>query len=248
MPGRIKDVRILKPVRLFFAVTTTRWFLLKEKNVCGPYDDKSLDWELQIYPNGLVWGPGLNEWISGPEWREKLFLIEKMILDLKSEATPCWWYKDGPLGRGPFTYEQLILELKKSRQASDIELKQAPSQDYKSIYAWPTIVEEIGITRRRHHRVPLSGFFHYEKNNKKFQAPITTISVGGFGLNSGEGLSVGESLKGEISSPQFGMNLYCEAEVLVKLKNGGWGFRFELLPLESEALLASYIKKFATNS
>ncbi|MFN8847486.1 MAG: GYF domain-containing protein [Bdellovibrionales bacterium] len=223
-----------------------KWFLLKNAEVLGPFEPEALNWELQIDSESLVWGPGLNDWISGVEWRERLLKVSLMLRSLEMETQPSWWYRDSHLTFGPYIYHQLIQELKKSNHAGDLEIRQDPQSDYKSVYEYPTLVEEIGITRRRHSRVPLQGVFKYESSEGWQQSPISTVSRGGFGLSEDKVMTIGQHYKGEILSPFLGSPIYCVAEALAKQKNQSWGLRFDYISDEGVSILISYIKKFST--
>jgi hypothetical protein len=142
----------------------------------------------------------------------------------------------------------LIQEIKKSAHAGDLEIRQDPQTSYKSIYEFPTLVEEIGITRRRHSRVPLQGVFKYETSEGWQESSISTISHGGFGLQSAKSMTIGRLYKGEIVSPFLGSPIFCVVEALAKQKNESWGLRFDYLSDEGMSLLVSYIKKFSTSS
>ncbi len=197
-------------------------------------------------PEALAWGPGLNDWVSGVEWRERLRKVSIMLQSLENDTRPGWWYRDAHLSQGPFIYHQLIQELKKSHHAGDLEIRQEPSVEYKTIYEFPTLVEEIGITRRRHSRVPLQGIFRYQTAEGTHEIPITTISIGGFGLQNAKYMFVGKLYKGEILSTTLGPAIYCVVEALAKQKNDTWGLRYDFLSDEGMSILISYIKKFST--
>lgn len=223
-----------------------RWFYLVQNEVKGPFSREDIDSHLRANPTALVWGPGLVEWVTESEWREKISLLDLVLDSLKTDHTPSWWFKDGLDIRGPLTYQNLIRELKLHPMAGDLDIRQDPETEYKLIYDFPALVDEVGVSRRKHERVPLSGVLIFTKNNQKLETLITTISVGGVGVQHSPFFTVGDHLRGEIKSPLLSTEIFCEVEVLSQHRDGNWGLRFVQLPYEFQTVIVSYIKKFST--
>jgi len=221
-----------------------KWFFLHQNTVTGPLSETQLTKHHEQHPEGLIWGQGLSEWQSFSEWQEKLNLLKEVLDSLQTDMTPVWWMRDDQAQSGPMTYHKLIQLLKNSTAAGDIELKQDPGHDWLSIYDFPTIVEEVGVSRRQHDRAPFSGIFRFEKAGQSFDAEVNSISEGGIGITYAPYLSAGDILKGSLVSPLLTTEIFFEAEVLYQRRDTTWGLRYYQISHENKSLVLSYIKKF----
>ena len=223
---------------------TKKWFFLKDNEVQGPFRDSEIQSLIPQHPDGLVWGQGLQEWLKPEEWQKTLTDLQDILASLQSDMTPQWRLKQGTFEAGPFIYDQLIQVLKAHPEPSEVEVSSEDGTGWKSIYAYPTIVEEVGITRRSHERVPISGLFRYEKNGSQHDCLLSSLSEGGIGVLEAEGLSVGETIRGVIQSPQLPTSINCTCEALYRQEDNSWGLRFVNLPLEAKSLIVAYTQKF----
>ncbi len=223
---------------------SNKWFFLLNNEVKGPYAESEIDSLASQNPEGLVWGHGLSEWVKPEDWKRTLQSLDDILSSLQNDMKPQWRLKQGDYEAGPFTYDQLIQVLKSHPNAGEVLIFQEGDTDWKSIYSHPTIVEEVGITRRSHLRVPLSGVFRYEKEGAIYEALLSSISEGGLGILEAQGVSVGDLLKGTIESPQLPTPLTCTCEALYRQDDSTWGLRFVNLPLESQSLVIAYAQKF----
>lgn len=196
-------------------------------------------------PDGLIWGQGLGEWVSHAEWKKALEHLDDVLKGLQSDMSPHWVIKHNDRTQGPYTYDQLVYALKAHPAPSEVLLKPDPNSHWQGIYDFPPLVEEIGLTRRQHHRAPISGIFKFEKDGQTFESLLGSISQGGIGIIEANGLAVGDIIKGEIQSPQLPTNINCQCEVLYyKEDEGNWGLRFINLPAEFMSLVIEYTKRF----
>lgn len=223
---------------------TKKWFFLKDNEVQGPFQESEIKGLIPQNPTGLVWGQGLQEWVKPEEWQNTLTQLQDILASLHSDMTPQWRLKQGTFEAGPFIYDQLIQVLKAHPEPSEVQISQENAGGWKNIYDYPTIVEEVGITRRAHERVPISGLFRYEKNGSQYDCLLSSLSEGGIGILEAEGLSVGDTLRGIIESPQLPTNINCTCEALYRDEDNSWGLRFVNLPLESKSLIVAYTQKF----
>ncbi len=221
-----------------------KWFFLNNNEVQGPFTETEINSLAAQHSEGLVWGHGLAEWIKPDDWRKTMTDLQGILESLQSDMTPQWRVKQGDFEAGPFVYDQLIQVLKAHPNPGDILLFQESESGWKSIYSFPTIVEEVGITRRSHERVPISGMFTYEKEGARFQCLLSSISEGGIGILEAQGLSVGDTIKGLIESPQLPMPINCSCEALYRQDESTWGLRFVGLPMETKSLIIAYTQKF----
>lgn len=221
-----------------------KWFFLKNNEVSGPYAVSEIDPLAALHPEGLVWGQGLNEWVSHAEWKSTIQHLDSIIKGLQNDMTPTWVVKFEDTPQGPMTYDQLVQTLKAHPHPSETQIKQVTDSDWKGIYEYPTLVEEVGITRRQHSRAPISGIFKYTKNGATHEALMASISEGGIGILEAEGIAVGDTLKGEIQSPQLATAINCQCDVLYQQSDGNWGLRFVNLPAEYSSVIVEYALRF----
>ncbi len=227
-------------------VVAKKWFFMINNEVQGPFVDSEVQKLSELNSSGLVWGQGLAEWVTVEEWKKTLNELQGVLTSLQADMIPQWRVKQGDFEAGPFIYDQLIQLLKAHPHPGDVLLLQEnESSDWKSIYTYPTLVEEVGITRRDHLRVPISGVFVYEKEGAKYESLLTSISEGGIGVLEAQNLSVGDKVKGYIESPQLPLPFNCTCEALYVQNESSWGLRFVNLPIEFNSLVISYTQKFS---
>ncbi len=223
---------------------TKKWFFLVENEVQGPFAESEIKNLSKTYASGLVWGQGLSEWIKPDEWEKTMTDLQGILASLQSDMTPQWRIKQGAFEAGPFIYDQLIQVLKAHPNAGQCLLYLESEATWKPIFDYPTIVEEVGISRRLHERVPMSGIFRYDKDGARYEALISSISEGGLGILEAQNVVVGDILKGVIESPQLPTHINCSCEALYQQDDSAWGLRFSNLPPESQAMVIEYTKKF----
>jgi hypothetical protein len=229
-------------------MTAKKWFFLINNEVKGPFPESEVHSLVQKHADGLVWGQGLSEWVTPDIWKKTLSDLQDILSSLQMDMTPQWKIRQGDFEAGPFVYDQMIQVLKAHPNAGDVDLFHEGEEGWKGIYSFPTIVEEVGITRRSHQRVPISGIFRYEKEGATFDSLLSSISEGGIGILEAQGLSIGDVIKGTIQSPQLPTPLTCTCEAMYRQDDSSWGLKFQNLTLESKSLIVSYTQKFAKAS
>jgi hypothetical protein len=147
--------------------------------------------------------------------------------------------------QAPMTKSQLIEFIARQEDPSLVLIYNKKQDDWKEIYTFPDIVEKLGLSRRQNRRVTLLANFKGKINQStEMNARLTTISLGGFGLTDVFDLKVGDSVKGQISSPHFYTPIAIEGEVTYAGAHGGIGLKFTSITDEARALVVDYIKKF----
>lgn len=223
-----------------------KWFFLNQNNVSGPHHENEIPALHEKNSSGLIWGAGLSEWQAYPEWSTKIQLLKEVLESLQIDMTPTWWMRDDQTETGPLTYHKIIQLLKNHKAAGDIEIKQDPSPDWMSIYDFPAIIEEVGVSRRQHERAPFAGVFRFQKAGQNFEAQVTSISEGGIGLSNAPYLNAGDFITGSLHSPMLSTVIHFEVEVLHQRRDTTWGLKFHQISHENKSLVLSYIKKFST--
>lgn len=225
-----------------------KWFFLNQNNVTGPHHEIEISELHEKHSDGLIWGAGLSEWQPYTDWSTKIQLLKEVLDSLQVDMTPTWWLRDDQAEKGPLTYHKLIQHLKNHKAAGDIEIKQDPSTEWLSIYDFPSIIEEVGVSRREHERAPFAGVFRFQKAGQNYEAQVTSISEGGIGLSHAPYLSAGDLLTGSLHSPMIAIVIHFEVEVLYQRRDSTWGLKFHQISHENKSLVLSYIKKFSTSN
>lgn len=223
--------------------TSKKWFFLINNEVQGPHLATEIQNLIQKNSAGLVWGQGLSDWLKPEDWQKTISDLNNILASLQGDLVPQWRVKQGDFEAGPFIYDHLIQVLKSHPNPGDVMIFHEPEKAWKNIYDFPIIVEEVGISRRAHERVPISGLFRYEKDGAECDSLLLSISEGGFGIIEAKGLSVGERIRGVIQSPQLPIPITCNCEAVYRQADNSWGMRFLNLPLESQSLVISYTQK-----
>lgn len=221
-----------------------KWFLLQDGQVRGPFAQGEIDVECANHPKSLVWGRGLVEWLDFPEWKRHLLIAGPSL----SEKTPAeerhWQVRLGEDIRGPFTYAELLEDLRKVTDYSLVELATDPHSGWREIYAFQKIVDELGITRRAHPRVPIMGTLTINTPKGPVPTKVVSISQGGLGINEAPPFAIGDRFKGTLSSSNLYSELHCTLEVVYIGGDGYTGLRFVQIPTEAHASVIEYVNKF----
>ncbi len=153
-------------------------------------------------------------------------------------------FVDQPL----MTKEELMVFASKVDDPSQIAIFDPKLQEWKEIYAFKEIIEKLGLTRRKHPRVPiLAQFSGTSSQHEQFNARLVTVSIGGLGLTDVFDLKVGDSISGQITSPHFYSPVTIEAEATYCGNDGYVGLKFTQINDDSQSLVTDYVKRFSKN-
>ncbi len=226
-------------------MSPNRWFFLNKNNeVLGPFDKWEIELQLVSEPDGLVWGSGMTDWLTPTDWRNRVQLLEEVLIELDSNKSLIWYYQDGSVVAGPFSYHDLIQELKKCVDSSQILIRRSPHKKMRPIYEWPVLVEETGLSRRRHIRVPIQADFKFRSDQEVQQKKVNTISEGGFSLMNCTEHNEGDILTGQIISIFLKPAVLCSAKLIHTHKNGICSFRFQELSPSAAIIIKNYTARF----
>lgn len=226
--------------------TTKKWFTQSEGHIEGPWTPEEVDSKVASLKSPLIWGRGLADWLPYSEWRAAL-KDGGATLSEEIDATVADWKirsLDDQVERGPYTFKDLIKELKDVRNPSSVEISSPNTKGWREVYEIQKVVDEMGISRRAYPRVPMMGHLHYEAEDGTHQtAKIASISEGGFTLNEGVSYAAGVAFQATIKSPNLYVEIPCSCEVVYSgPKSTGVRFR-HLLP-EGAAAIIEYTNKF----
>lgn len=221
-----------------------RWFLLLEGQVSGPYSDFETEERLQGAKEILLWGRGHSEWMSPQKWRA---VMQALLAEakLESQKSRLWKMRVDHKELTPMTLEELVEQLKDYTDLSPVRIWTEGFEDWKEVYQVQKVVDELGISRRTHPRVPIMGSLKCEATAGPMNARLISISEGGVGVNNAVGLQIGEKFEATLTSPNLLTQINAAMEVVYVGTNGYAGLRFLKIPSEARAALIDYVKKFA---
>lgn len=222
-----------------------KWFLMNAGAIEGPYSPEEVDEKAPSAFEPLVWGRGLPEWLPPAEWRAALKSLGATLTEQIDPTLGAWRYKtrDG-LESPVMTYAQVLQALISMRDHKGVFIQSPDSTAWVDLYQVQRLVDELGISRRAHLRVPILGTLEFvDPTGKTQQARIVAISEGGLALNQAAGYPIGQSFKAQLESPHLYAGIPCTCEV-VYAGEDSTGLRFLQLPTEGQAAIVEYVTKF----
>lgn len=213
--------------------------------VTGPFSLEETEGLLSTAKDPLLWGRGLGEWLTPSEWRVALRTKGAAVTELSPREQAHWRYKVAGRENGPYLYDDLIVALKRLPDLQYVEVMGQGFPGWTDLYSVQKLVDELGITRRTHPRVPIMGTLKIETSGGEVsEAPVASISEGGLGIHDAPVLPLGERIRGILSSPNLFSEFHCNCEVVYVGPDGSVGLRFTHLPTEAQAAVIEYVKKF----
>jgi hypothetical protein len=225
-----------------------KWFILNNEKVQGPFTPSDLDkkFEKQKRDESKFWARGKPQWMTEPQFREELQKeYENALKENQKQAERLWKVIDNDSELKPMPYEELLDFLKTKNNLANIKIWTEGYKDWQDVYQIEKILDELGVNRRQHPRVPIKGTIHIEaQNGSHWEAELSMISQGGFGLKKAHSISIGERIKGTLSSTNLPMTIHCAAEVVFVNSAGFVGFRFLNISTEGRSSIIAYVKQF----
>lgn len=140
---------------------------------------------------------------------------------------------------------ELLDLISKQEDVSVISIQDPKSKEWKEVYAFPDIVEKLGISRRKQQRVPILAQFNGKSSkSKNVSYRVITISEGGMGFTENFDLKIGDEVEGQITSPHFFQPISVKADVIYAGLDGYIGLKFSQITDETKAAVIEYIRKF----
>lgn len=147
------------------------------------------------------------------------------------------------------TKNELLNLIAKQEDISTVAIQDPKTKEWKEVYAYPDIVEKLGLSRRKHARVPiLAQFVGRTNRHESFNARVITISEGGLGLTEVYDLKIGDVVEGQLTSPHFFQPINIRADVVYSGLDGYIGLNFTQINDESKSTIIDYMKKFGKSS
>lgn len=218
-----------------------RWFVLLDDKISGPFESAEVEQKIGSTTEAEIWGRGLPEWVDFPRWRT-LQTQHPALPNMELERRYKFRYEGKESQFMSLT--QLVSQLKRYRDFTQMEVWGEGLEGWSDIFKVPQIVDQLGISRRTHTRVPIMGTADCETGEYKFRARVISISQGGIGITEGHGLQIGQKYKIAISSANLFVVIHCTCEVVYVGHDGYAGLRFENISGESKSVIVEYVRKF----
>lgn len=236
-------VIIKKEVKGGGSLDEKRWFLLLEGQVTGPYGANEIENRVENAKNALVWGRGQAEWMPPENWR---VVLKKILAEraLEQQQNREWKMRVDHKELTPMLFDELVETLKDYTDLSAVRIWTEGFEEWKEVFQVRKVMEELGISRRKHPRVPIMGTVTGTVAAGELNAKAVSISEGGVGANNAKELQIGEKFNAVIASPNLFLGINCTMEVVYVSQDGYAGLRFLGLPGEAKASIIEYVKKF----
>lgn len=222
-----------------------KWFILSDSQVTGPYTKSDIDTKINAFNSPLIWGRGQTEWMPPDKWERLLQDFESTQARARQAHTERMWkVKIDNQEQRPMTHDQMIDFLKTKTDFADVQIWTEGYSEWKDIYQIHKIMDELGVSRRQHPRVPIMGTLACEGVTGNFSARVLSISEGGLGITEAHQVKIGEKFKTILKSPNLYAPIHSTVEVVYVGADGYAGLKFAALHSESKSTIIEYVKKF----
>lgn len=222
-----------------------KWFILSNQRVTGPYTEQELTQSLSSWQNPLIWGRGQTEWVNHEKWQKYLKEHTDLVAKAKLQSERQWRVRVAGTEVKPMTHDQMIDYLRNRTDLSDIMIWTEGYSEWKEIYQIHKVMDDLGVSRRAHPRVPIMGTIVCEGASNNFETKIQSISEGGLGIIEAPQVKIGEKFKIIIKSQNLFAPINATAEVVYTGSDGYAGMKFVSIHSESKSAIIEYVKKFA---
>jgi hypothetical protein len=223
-----------------------KWFAMVDGKIKGPYDRPELETQMSGWQNPLIWGRGQSEWVPPTKWLQALHKTEELVKASQVHPAQMWRVKNGEQETKPMTHDQMMVFLKELTDLSQVKLWTEGYADWKEVFQIHKIMDDLGVSRRVHPRVPIMGTLACEGNGVNFNARLQSISEGGLGVITPQPIRIGEKFRATVKSPNLTSPISMTIEVVYTAASGYAGLRFSGLQTEAQSLIVEYVNKFKT--
>lgn len=225
-----------------------KWFVLERELIAGPYTPKEIIERLDRgeHREAQFWAKFKPHWLQVNDFRSEILKdSDAAKRQHQAKGERLWKVKSTDEQFGPFTYSQLLDYLKKQNELGNLKVFTEGYSDWKDVYSVYKILDDLGVNRRHHQRVPADGVLVIEHPSGVFECPIITLSEGGLGISHAYKLTIGDHFKGTILSPALPAKIHCSAEVVYSGTDAECGLRFTNISMEGKASLIDFVKRNA---
>ncbi|MGE5086505.1 MAG: PilZ domain-containing protein [Bacillota bacterium] len=221
------------------------WFILHEGQVAGPFEPSEIEAKVASLNDAQIWGRGHGEWMTPVRWRQLIKEIAPTSHAL--DGSNMWRIRVDGKPQDVMKYSELIESLKSFKDFTTVDVSADGGQTWKDVYLVQKIVDDLGISRRSHPRVPIVGTLSFENDRgESFKCRVISISEGGLGVNDAQSLQIGQKFYATLTSPNLYVTVTTSCEVVYVGNDGYAGLRFVGIPEEFKSSIVEYVNKFAT--
>lgn len=221
-----------------------KWFILSQEVVHGPFDRSAVPGEVTKHSSPLIWGRGLTDWLTPEQWNRAMQDFEANIARSRQLLDREWRLRVKGQELPPYGYNDMISYLRTLPDYTDVLIWTEGYAEWKEIYQIHKILDDLGVSRRRHPRVPIMGQVEFESSAGSFSGRALSISEGGLGVTDTPPVRIGDKFKVVLKSPNMFGPLHATAEVVFAGSDGYAGMKFSGLPMESKSAIIEYVKRF----
>jgi len=221
----------------------TKWFLYRHGQVKGPFFSSQLQ-NLPDAADSLIWGRGLNEWISFGRWLTWQEKHEAAIETTKHKLQRQWRARIVNQDYGPMPYPDLVDLLKGRKSYDGVWVWTEGYKEWQPVYVFHKLMDDLGIGRRAHPRVPVSGQVEINYSRGTVTGRAISISEGGLGVAEVAGLSVGDVVHVTLKNNSFIQPIIASAEVVYLENDSFAGLKFTQVSSETRSMIIEYIKHY----
>lgn len=221
-----------------------KWFLLADSQVSGPFSKEEVLARAAPLKEPLVWGRGSTEWVQMSRWDRTVKDLETLDNKPKSSVDRQWKIKNAGVEMKLMSHDQMLEYLKTQKDYGEIQIWTDGYTEWKDIYQIHKILDELGVSRRLHPRVPIMGTLTCEGATGTFNARVLSISEGGLGITDSPDVKIGEKFKTLLKSPNLYAPIHATTEVVYVGADNYAGLKFIGLHPESKSAVIEYVRKF----
>lgn len=222
-----------------------KWFLLANSQVSGPFSQEEVPSRAALLTAPLVWGRGSTEWAPMGRWDKTVKDLNTLDSKPRGSSDRLWKIKNAGVELKQMTHDQMIDYLKTQKDHDLIQIWTEGYSEWKDIFQIHKIMDELGVSRRQHPRVPIMGTLTCEgPSTGTFNARALSISEGGLGITDSPDVKIGEKFKSVLKSPNLYNPIHSMSEVVYVGSDNYAGLKFIGLTPESKSAIIEYVKKF----
>lgn len=163
------------------------------------------------------------------------------------DSAKLWRIRIDGKAQDAVTYTELIASLKNIKDFTTVDVSSDNGETWKDIYSVQQVVDNLGISRRSHPRVPIVGTLEFENDKgEPVKCRVISVSQGGLGVNDAQALQIGQKFYATLTSPNLYVTVTTSCEVIYVGSDGYAGLRFVGIPEEFKSSIVEYVNKFAT--
>lgn len=222
-----------------------KFFVLSEGQVNGPYDLQEVERQSSQSPGSLIWGRGQLEWLDLIKWKKFLQDFEGQVQTQRKQNQRLWKVRASGVESAPMPQDSLIGYLKNQPDLNLVQIWTDGYTEWKDVFQIHKIMDELGVSRRTHPRVPIMGALECEGASGNQTVKAVSISENGLGVTDAEKFKIGEKFKVQLKSPNLYNAINATVEVVYVGQDGHAGLKFGSIHSESKSMIVEYVKKFS---